>query len=80
MLRANTAFSSEGILGGKPASSLEKKNEGNISERGCAGYHSGRVWEWGKGMRQGQVKGCAKQLKERILTLTDDIEGVKLQW
>jgi len=51
MLRANTAFSSEGILGGKPASSLEKKDEGNISERGCARDHSGRVWEWGKGMR-----------------------------
>lgn len=36
MLKANTAFSSEGILGGEPASSLEKKDEGNISERGCA--------------------------------------------
>lgn len=79
MLRANTAFSSEGISGGGPASSQEKKDEGNISERGCARDHTGRVWEWERGMRQDQVKGCAEQLRERILTLTDDI-GVNLQW
>lgn len=51
MLRANTAFSPEGILGGEPASSQEKKDEGNISETGCARDHSGRVWEWERGMR-----------------------------